>query len=94
MFCRSLPTRYVYRALKIVFVCIDSCAVKGYDILTVNNACVLFVLRHGVRHLQFGSVHIGWRPYIRLQSVVSLRHVRTLLWQLKCSDVNTTEIVK
>jgi len=84
----------VYRALKIVFVCIDSCAVKGYDILTVNNACVLFVLRHGVRHLQFGSVHIGWRPYIRLQSVVSLRHVRTLLWQLKCSDVNTTEIVK
>ena len=30
---RWLPTRYVYSALKILFVCIDSCAVKAYDVL-------------------------------------------------------------
>jgi len=51
------------------------------------------VLRDGVRHLQFDSVHIGWHPYIRLQSVLSVRPVRTLLWQVHYCDVNSIEVL-
>jgi hypothetical protein len=51
------------------------------------------VLRHGLRHLQFDSVHIGWRPYIRLQSVFSVRSVTTLLRQVQYCNVNSIEVL-